>query len=77
MNASENRFYRTASMTKTEALKLIADYGRAVSRTCHVYARRSRGNPDKAVADENKHIRKLLKALGVTEEITEEEINNS
>lgn len=29
------------------------------------------------VKDENKHVRKLLKALGITEEITDEEIENA
>lgn len=61
-------------MNKQEALKLIADYGRAVSQTCHIYSGRSRRE---AIKEETKHVRKLLKAMGITEEATEEEINNA
>jgi hypothetical protein len=64
-------------VNKTEVLKLIADYGRAVSNTCYVYSGRSRKRPDVAIKEENKHFRKLLRALGVVESVTEEEINNA
>lgn len=64
-------------MNKEEALKLIADYGRAVSKTCLAMNGRSLRNPFKVMKDENKHVRKLLKALGITEEITDEEIENA
>lgn len=64
-------------MNKQEALKLIAGYGRAVSQTCHIYSGRSRRDPYKAIKEETKHVRKLLKAMGITEEATEEEIDNA
>jgi hypothetical protein len=60
-------------VTKTEALKLIADYGRAVSQTCFA----KHGRQELSIKRENKLVRQLLKALGVTEEITDEEIENA
>ncbi len=61
-------------MNKPEALKLIADYGRAVCQTAW-----ATNGPKalKAFKNENKHVRKLLKAIGITEKVTDEEISNS
>ena len=64
-------------MNKEQALKLIADYGRAASRTCLAMNGRSLRNPREALKDETKHFRKLVKALGITEEITDKEIDNA
>jgi hypothetical protein len=64
-------------MNKAEALKLIADYGRAVSISCHIANHPTRLNLDKARKNEVKYFRKILKAIGIIEEVTEQEIENA
>jgi hypothetical protein len=64
-------------MNKTEALKLLREFGRASIRTFEVVNGISGGKVEVAIAAENRCARKLLKHLGVTEEITDQDILES
>ncbi len=64
-------------MTKTEALKLLREFARASVKTFEVVNGIAGGKVQNAITKENLCARRLLKSMGISEEVTDQEITDS
>ena len=64
-------------MDKAKALELIGAVAKASVRSYQVHNADRRGSTTIAIANETKAVRALLKALGVTDSVSDQEIDKA